>query len=178
MGEGGDGVAYVRPKWANFSRSASTNLARIWCSLSYCSKARRSGMLALRPTGETLIMPFLWKCSELAFVCVAVLSVSLLLLLLLLVAGMLAQPFSTSQYQLNATAIIGSIPSIPEFHKRPRLDRTFDIRNISQTKIHQFLILLLPQPANEAIACQRLPQSYSRQAIFREAEIEKPRDGD
>ena len=68
--------------------------------------------------------------------------------------------------------------SVPEFHKRPCLHRTLDIRNISQTKINQFLILLLPQPANEAIARQRLPQSYSRQAIFREAEIEKPRDGD
>ena len=78
-GEGDGGGAYVRPKWANFSRSASTNLVRIWCSLSYCSKARRSGMLALRPTGETLIIPFLWKCSGLAWGRVAALSVSLLL---------------------------------------------------------------------------------------------------
>ena len=71
-----------------------------------------------------------------------------------------------------------AFPSIPEFDKRPCLNRTLDIRNISQTKIHQFLILLLPQPTNEAIARQRLPQPYSRQAIFREAEIEEPRDGD
>ena len=39
-------------------------------------------MLALRPMGETLIMPFLYMYSELAFVRVAALSVSLLLLLL------------------------------------------------------------------------------------------------
>lgn len=38
-GEGRRGVTYVRPKWANFSRRASTNLARIWCSLSYFSKS-------------------------------------------------------------------------------------------------------------------------------------------
>ena len=113
--------------------------------------------------------------SELAFVCVAALSVSLLFLLR---AGMLAQQFSTSHYQLNATAMIGLFESIPEFNKRPSLNGTLDIRNISQTKVHQFLILLLPQPANEAITRQRLPQSNSGQAIFREAEIEEPRDGD
>ena len=93
-------------------------------------------------------------------------------------AGMLAQQFPTPHHQLNSTAKTGLSQSIPELHKRPRLNRTLNIRNISQTKIHQFLILLLPQPANEAITRQRLPQSNSRQAIFREAEIEKPRDGD
>ena len=91
---------------------------------------------------------------------------------------MLAQRFSTSQYQLTTTAEIGLFQSIPEFNKSPRLDRTLDIRNISQTKVHQLLILLLSQPANEAIAGQRLPKSYSRQAIFSEAEIEEACDGD
>ena len=89
-------------------------------------------MLALRPMGETLIMPFLYMYSELAFVCVAALSVSLFLLR----AGMLAQQFSTPYHQLKSIPKIGLSQSIPEFNKRPRLNGTLDIRNISQTKIH------------------------------------------
>ena len=98
--------------------------------------------------------------------------------LFLLLAVMPAQQISTSHYHLTTTAEIGLFQSIPEFNKRPRLNRTLDIRNISQTKVHQLLILLLSQPADEAIARQCLSKSYSRQAIFSEAEIEEAGDGD
>ncbi len=91
---------------------------------------------------------------------------------------MLAQQLSTPHHQLNSTPMIGLFQSIPEFNKRPRLNGTLYIRNISQTEVHQLLILLLPQPPNEAVASQLLSKSNSRQAIFSEAEIEEAGDGD
>lgn len=66
---------------------------------------------------------------------------------------------------------------IPELNKRPCLDRTINIRNISQAKIHQLLVLLLPQPANEARTRHLLPQPICRQAVFCKAEVKEASDG-
>lgn len=63
--------------------------------------------------------------------------------------------------------------SIPEFNESSPLDRTLDLANVTQTKIHQLLVFVLAQPSNEALTRQWLAQSECSEPVFREAEVEE-----
>ena len=74
--------------------------------------------------------------------------------------------------------VMGDTADLPEFHKRPPLDGYVKIGNVSQTPVDQFLVLILPQPLDEAARGQRLAQPNRRQPILRETEVEKRCDFD
>lgn len=93
-----------------------------------------------------------------------------------LVASILVSSFRSSVPPLNT--VIETLADLPELHKCPPLDGYVKIGNISQTPIDQFLVLILPQPLDEAARGQRLTQPNRRQPILRETEVEQRRDFD
>lgn len=71
-----------------------------------------------------------------------------------------------------------SLVVIPELYKRPSLDGYVKIGNVSQTPVDQLLVLILPQPLDEAARGQRLTQPNRRQSVLRKTEVEQRRNLD
>ena len=67
---------------------------------------------------------------------------------------------------------------IPKLHEGAPLDGNIQIRNIMQDELDQLLVLVLPQPLNEAMARQRLSKLVRSQSVLRKRVVEEACDGD
>ena len=73
----------------------------------------------------------------------------------------------------NHTQTRGKSSKLPELDKCTSLDRTLNIRNISQTEIDQGLVSLLAQPSDKALTRQGFAESEGSKTVFGEAEVEE-----
>jgi hypothetical protein len=68
--------------------------------------------------------------------------------------------------------------TIAELNKRAALHRDIQIGHVVQDEAHQLLVVVLPNPLDEAVRRERHTHTDRREPVLREAEVEEGGDGD
>lgn len=63
--------------------------------------------------------------------------------------------------------------AIAELNKSTTLSRQFDIGNVAKAEVGQGLVLVLPEPLDEAVALERLAETPCDETVLREAKIKE-----
>jgi hypothetical protein len=144
-------IEYVRPRWPNLALRASTNFARRPWSLSKASNSCRSEIEALRPIGETLIMPLRNSTNV---------------------------PLSTSIG--GKEGLVGQIwRRVGRGDGRGRngpLDGDVHVGNVVEDEVDERLVLLLADKLDERLGRERLAELVRRQAVLGKAEVKAADD--
>jgi hypothetical protein len=67
--------------------------------------------------------------------------------------------------------------AVAELDKGAALDRDVEVGDVVEAEVGELLVLVLADPADEAVGGKGLPQLEGRQAVLGEAEVEEGRNG-